>query len=181
MLDISKQDIIAYANEKHIQFHEDSTNSNDSILRNSIRLNLIPLLNKKFSGWKTGVLHGSHRNALSFDLIESLSKKIIWEKCKNGIKTDAGVFCEQHISVRLAALKKALDIITPEQRISNSNLEKFASDLKQFTSSNIRFFKEKNFIKIVQEVRTKKSFFAIIDKNNSDSLYCFYSDEEKDL
>ena len=139
------------------------------------------MLNEKFPGWKTGLLHGAHKNELAFDLIDNLSEKIKWNKCQKGLETDADIFESQHISVRLTSLKKALDLLHPAERISNENLEKFALSLKPFSASSFRFFKEKNFIKIVEEVRTKSSFFVIIDKNKKDSLFCFYSDEEKDL
>jgi tRNA(Ile)-lysidine synthetase-like protein len=47
LLDISKQQILDYAQEHHIAWHEDSTNQDDAYLRNYIRHNVIPRLGEE--------------------------------------------------------------------------------------------------------------------------------------
>ncbi len=42
LLDFTKKEIRAYADEHHLQWHEDSTNADDRYLRNYIRHNILP-------------------------------------------------------------------------------------------------------------------------------------------
>ena len=46
MLFCTKKDIIAYADKHHIPYREDSTNKEDDVQRNFIRLNIIPLFER---------------------------------------------------------------------------------------------------------------------------------------
>ena len=47
LLDLSKEDIVAYAKENKIPYTEDPSNSNQDILRNWIRKTLLPLISEK--------------------------------------------------------------------------------------------------------------------------------------
>ncbi len=48
LLDISKQELLTFLHDEHIPFHEDTTNQDTTILRNRIRFNLIPLLEREY-------------------------------------------------------------------------------------------------------------------------------------
>jgi len=47
LLYVSKQEILEYANNNHLQWHEDSTNADENYLRNYIRLKLLPKMKQK--------------------------------------------------------------------------------------------------------------------------------------
>jgi len=48
LLEVSRQEIIDYARRHHIRFNEDQTNFNTQIIRNRIRHEILPFLQKKF-------------------------------------------------------------------------------------------------------------------------------------
>lgn len=47
LLGVPKKEIIAYANEHHLSWHEDSTNANEKYLRNYVRRNVVPRLGEE--------------------------------------------------------------------------------------------------------------------------------------
>ena len=73
LLDIERSQIEKYLTQNNITWCTDSTNSDTSYLRNRIRSELVPLLNKSFSGWDKAVLTGARK---ALDDSEVLSKLI---------------------------------------------------------------------------------------------------------
>lgn len=57
LLGQSKQQLVAYAKEHQLSWHEDSTNTNQAYLRNYVRLTLLPVLLHKEPQFKTTLLH----------------------------------------------------------------------------------------------------------------------------
>jgi tRNA(Ile)-lysidine synthetase-like protein len=53
LLQVTKNDIIAYARRHNIVWREDSTNTDERYLRNYIRHTLVPLLDQKSDDWRT--------------------------------------------------------------------------------------------------------------------------------
>lgn len=76
LLDIERAEIESYLKQNNISWRTDSTNSDTSYLRNRIRSELVPLLNKCFSGWDKAVLTGAQKAA---DDSEVLSQIIVME------------------------------------------------------------------------------------------------------
>ena len=56
-----RSDIEKYLKEKNIEWRTDSTNTDDSYLRNRIRNELVPVLNERFAGWDRGVTLGAQK------------------------------------------------------------------------------------------------------------------------
>ena len=52
LLDVSRQEILAYAREHHLEWVEDESNADESLTRNFIRLRLGPLIETRFPQWK---------------------------------------------------------------------------------------------------------------------------------
>jgi tRNA(Ile)-lysidine synthase len=48
LLDVTKQELLAFARENHVEFREDATNAGTDILRNRIRHQLLPLLRRRY-------------------------------------------------------------------------------------------------------------------------------------
>jgi tRNA(Ile)-lysidine synthase len=48
LLDVTKQELLAFAKANHVEFREDATNAGTDILRNRIRHELLPLLRKRY-------------------------------------------------------------------------------------------------------------------------------------
>ena len=64
-----------YLNSKKIGWRTDSTNSNTAYLRNRIRNNLIPLLNKDFAGWDNAVLLGLEKGIADASYIQKQAEE----------------------------------------------------------------------------------------------------------
>ena len=77
LINISREEIINYASENSILYKIDSTNLDTNYLRNNIRHNLMPVLDKNFPGWKTAILNGAEKARLDSQAIEN------WNGCKN--------------------------------------------------------------------------------------------------
>jgi tRNA(Ile)-lysidine synthetase-like protein len=52
LLNFTKNDLIAYARKHAIMWHEDSTNTDETYLRNYIRRTLVPMLDQKSAVWR---------------------------------------------------------------------------------------------------------------------------------
>lgn len=59
LLHISKQEILDYAHEHQLQWHEDSTNSNPKYLRNYVRLQIVPRLDVADKNRLLGIIEQS--------------------------------------------------------------------------------------------------------------------------
>ena len=77
LLDIERAEIESYLKQNNISWRTDSTNSDTSYLRNRIRSELVPLLDKRFSGWDKAVLTGAQKAA---DDSEVLSQILVLEE-----------------------------------------------------------------------------------------------------
>lgn len=77
LLDIERAEIESYLKQNNITWRTDSTNSDTSYLRNRIRSELVPLLNKSFSGWDKAVLTGAQK---ARDDSEVLSQILVLEE-----------------------------------------------------------------------------------------------------
>ena len=80
LLEVDRQDVLSYLEERNIQYRTDSTNSNISFLRNRVRHKLIPVLNTHFPSWRSSVLALTETQGLIADFLESEAKKRLpWE------------------------------------------------------------------------------------------------------
>jgi len=80
LLDVSRQDVLGYLEEKNIQYRTDSTNDDISFLRNRVRHKLVPVLDAHFPSWRSSVLALATTQELVADFLESEAKKRLpWE------------------------------------------------------------------------------------------------------
>jgi len=80
LLDVSRQDVLSYLEEKNIQYRIDSTNDDISFLRNRVRHKLVPILDAHFPFWRSSVLALADTQELVADFLESEAKKRLpWE------------------------------------------------------------------------------------------------------
>jgi tRNA(Ile)-lysidine synthase len=78
LLFASKQDILAYAQSENIPYREDASNAKDDYLRNAVRLNIIPTIDKHFPN----VVQHLNDSITRFAETEILYKKIIEQERK---------------------------------------------------------------------------------------------------
>jgi tRNA(Ile)-lysidine synthase len=80
LLEVSRQDVLSYLEEKSIQYRTDSTNYDISFLRNRVRHKLVPILDAHFPSWRGSVLALAETQELVADFLESEAKKRLpWE------------------------------------------------------------------------------------------------------
>lgn len=75
LLDISKKEILAYLKTKRIPFREDSTNRQKIYFRNLVRLELLPLLKRKYNPNIVGTLANFARHTTTdYEYLEARAK-----------------------------------------------------------------------------------------------------------
>lgn len=88
MLCFSREEIEDYARVNHIHWREDSSNSKDDYLRNKLRLNIMPQLDKVAHQWRVNVLKLSEDVAMSEKILDNHfheHEKIIFNDSKFNI------------------------------------------------------------------------------------------------
>lgn len=118
LLEIERDEIEAYLNDKQQKWCTDSTNSDDSYLRNSIRLNLIPFLDEKFPGWKTAVLNGGKKNRIDGEIIEK--KALAFEidyAADGGVCVDWNSFLAVERGIQFRILTRCMNLCGLKNRI----------------------------------------------------------------
>lgn len=88
MLCFSREEIEDYVRVNHIHWREDSSNSKDDYLRNKLRLNIMPQLDKVAHQWRVNVLKLSEDVAMSEKILDNHfheHEKIIFNDSKFNI------------------------------------------------------------------------------------------------
>jgi tRNA(Ile)-lysidine synthase len=80
LLDLTRQDLLAYLSERGIPYRTDSTNADIAHLRNRLRLKLIPVLDEFFPSWRNSLLSMAETQALTANFLASeAQKRLPWE------------------------------------------------------------------------------------------------------
>jgi tRNA(Ile)-lysidine synthase len=115
LLDLSREDVLAYLAERGISYRTDSTNADPAFLRNRIRNTLIPCLNEGFPSWKKGVAALAETQALTADFLEAeAAARLPWtvsDKAKR-LELSRAVFFAQGEIIREEALFLGIDRLT---------------------------------------------------------------------
>jgi len=117
LIDVPKQELIAYAERHNLQWHEDSTNASDAYLRNRLRSHSIEL--PADSKRQLRALH-AHQQALRREINEE-TKKLVGE----------GPTYNRHqlISMPVKAALEVLRVIT-ERKLTRPQLERLLHAVK---------------------------------------------------
>ncbi|MCK5260374.1 MAG: tRNA lysidine(34) synthetase TilS [Candidatus Omnitrophica bacterium] len=122
LLNIKKDNILAFLKRKNISFRIDPTNHQTKFFRNKVRIDLMPLLAKKYNHNIRGLLTNLANNAgTDFDYLENQAKKLFEKhtKCdsdKTNVRINLKVFGAQH-----PALKRMLVRLGIQQLKGNTN------------------------------------------------------------
>lgn len=113
LLSVSRKEIEAYLSEKKISYRTDSTNSDNAMLRNRIRHELLPLLDKNFPGYEKSLLAMSRKMSDDSSFILSCTdeaKKEIFFKAENNFASfSLESFRKLHKTLRIRILYDAFD------------------------------------------------------------------------
>lgn len=115
LLELRKEELIAYVREKNLAFAEDSTNTNTKYRRNSIRHILIPMLEEKYNPniVETLTRAGSIVREEE-EYLQEVTEKVfneICEKKENEIVFSIQKLKEQHVAVRYRLYRKAIEVL----------------------------------------------------------------------
>ena len=118
LITVERSDIEAFLRQQGIVWREDSTNAEDTYLRNRIRHHLVPALAMTFGGWRTGLDKTLQRISLDRSFCEEMliaartsytgaSDAADWMQCKHGALTIAADFFDSlHPALRLRVLEQ---------------------------------------------------------------------------
>ncbi|NLJ11180.1 MAG: tRNA lysidine(34) synthetase TilS [Treponema sp.] len=172
----SRKDVEAYLFRYSIPFANDSTNEDNRYLRNRIRNVLIPLLDREFPFWRSGVFEAASTQTFVAALLkESVSNGVSWEKIaegsNQGFRTESAAFFHQPMIIREESMYQVLDKLrrdsgvllkegmnpdgetSPRLRtVRRTALRQFAAGkVKALNLSDCRFIHTGLFIEILQK------------------------------
>jgi tRNA(Ile)-lysidine synthase len=115
LLDLSREEVLAYLADRGISYRTDATNADPAFLRNRIRNMLIPRLNELFPSWKKGVASMAETQALTADFLEAeAAARLPWAVSDktNSLEVSRELFFAQSEIIREEALFLGIDRLT---------------------------------------------------------------------
>ncbi|MCR5319466.1 MAG: tRNA lysidine(34) synthetase TilS [Treponema sp.] len=183
LLSISRQEIEAYLNSQGLEFRTDSTNSENTMLRNRMRNKIIPFLSENIPGWQKPLLSLSRKMASDEEFIASsavqAAGKIGWKEEEGQLSFPLDEFSKLHPALRTRMLYLALDKVLQGEgsrvRIPYTFIEGIQRNLQilpkikgdwaeNSCGAEVVCSKGRIFVRKVQKVATESGFFAIITK-----------------
>lgn len=178
LLDVERNDIEKYLENKGIVWKTDSTNLDENYLRNKIRLKLVPFLNAEFNGWQTGVASGLEKSILDKEIIEEKLNDIHIFPIENGCYVLAEDFFNCLDGIKLRVLLKMFNISGGKKRIpfvflkdviktyvSKKDIFQSGSVKKYFNDFCFCYEKNKIFVKKNVKLQTDLIFSDIIEES----------------
>jgi tRNA(Ile)-lysidine synthase len=143
LLSLYRADVESYLGGRGIPWRNDTTNTDERYLRNRIRGTLVPLLDKRFPGWKGGLESLGETQSLAADFIDSEARhRVVWEWADGGagvrgsprrnrgreLRCPADVFWGEAPIIREEALFRALNMMGLPRTapVKRRNLRRFA-------------------------------------------------------
>ena len=104
-LSLPKRELLRYLRERGVAWTEDSTNEGETYLRNRIRLQVIPVLEQVFPGFRKGLSSLAEKSRFDEELLTALAARELPVSIEaNGISFDAACFRAAHPALRIRAL-----------------------------------------------------------------------------
>lgn len=179
LLEVSRNEIEAYLNQKNQEWRTDSTNKDTNYLRNKIRNNLVPYLNNEFEGWQTAVLSGAEKHQKDKEILMQVTEdfKAFSIKGTDEVEINREEYMKLSDGVKVRVLTKAFNELGEGGRIPYSFLMDVINSLKtkkedfskNYDQWEILAKKEKLFVKKSVKKQTELYFSAIIEDSNLNS------------
>jgi tRNA(Ile)-lysidine synthase len=132
MLKANRNKVVMYLNHKKITWREDSTNTDKKFLRNKIRGDLIPILDKCFPEWRSGILALSATQSLVAKHFSNSAQKIVtWERSSGGLVTDDENFFSLSKILREEAVFCAIDKLSFQKEKMSADEEFQVNSVKR--------------------------------------------------
>jgi len=113
LLRCSRAQVLQFLDSRGQGWREDSTNRDTSLLRNRVRLRLVPVLESEFPGFRKSLALLSRKLSLSTDLVRQLARTLDWRRERGGFSIDAASFEAAHPAVRAWSLLRRFDHFRP--------------------------------------------------------------------
>lgn len=179
MLDISRNEIEEYLKLKNQEWRTDNTNFDTDYLRNKIRHKIVPVLNKEFSDWQSGLLTGQKKlqddkecllkEAQAFSLMEEVGNE------NKTISFDAADFSKLPKAIAIRVLVRCFNRISDVERISSVFMSDLIEEINKNPSKSVikKYYEDfeislKNgrvFVKKHHKYATDLNFFDIIEES----------------
>lgn len=184
LIDITRDEIEQYLKDMNQDFCSDATNDELVYTRNKIRNQLVPLLNKEFSGWQTALLNGAKKDFLDgqfiINAVADAQKRLVK---KNLTEDDVEIvisrkeFSELDLNIQIRLLLSQIDEVCSDKKSLRVPYV-FLEDVTSFISKNknqectkafsdiiIQIKKDNVFIKKGININTELYFSAIIEED----------------
>jgi len=180
MLEISREEIEVYLKENNQDYCTDATNEDTKYFRNNIRKNLIPLLDKNFSGWKNGVLKGGQKASEDYLVIKKQQDNYFQNNpfifTQEGLCIELPAFLQLEKALKFRVLLQAMDTVLKnngEERIPFVFIEEVVNLVettekdfsKQINQLEICKKKDQLFVKKCINMNTDLVFSVIIQED----------------
>ena len=173
LINITRNEIECYLNEKKQDWRTDKTNFDESYLRNRIRGSLVPLLNEKFPGWNRAVFSRAEKDFLDEDYFKNEIKKISPVQENDFlISYERQILQKLHKAVLYRLIFSSFSELKVQGRIPYRSVMDFINRLQNGENYNLPMgavilsCDEKTvLIKKPQKIATESSFFAIIEES----------------
>ena len=177
LLCVSKEEIYSYCKDNNLTYFEDSSNHEDSFLRNRIRHHVVPLLKKECSNLGEKIMEYSIQAHEAFDYIREKSIEYL---NKNNNTIDINTFNTLNIALKkdiLALLLERYNIRKNNEIIVNIlSLTKNSNGSKElYLEGNYRFIRNYNICKI-DIIKEKNDTSFLMNENDTIVIgkYKFY-------
>jgi len=127
LLDVTHGELVAYLSARNIAWKEDATNKDVSFLRNRIRSRLVPVFDRFFTGWETGIRSFADKSLLDDDLCRSLISAD-WVRDGERVRCILADYKKMHPAVRLRFLNDGLRLLEVDHRVSGGFLLRLANE-----------------------------------------------------
>ncbi|HVO37608.1 MAG TPA: tRNA lysidine(34) synthetase TilS, partial [Spirochaetia bacterium] len=109
LLSCSRRQVIDYLRSLRQDWREDSSNSDARILRNRIRAALLPVLEREFPGYRSGLLALSAKAGMVSRLLAVEADRMRWRRSRRGFSIPRSRFEHALPAVRAASLMRLSD------------------------------------------------------------------------
>ncbi|MCX8012925.1 MAG: hypothetical protein N3A02_01375, partial [Rectinema sp.] len=127
LLDIERSQITQYAEIKQLSWSEDSSNRDMGFMRNRIRHELIPLLERNFPSWRRALHSYLHEFRYAVELIRSIGEERSTEMIRvasGQMELDLLKFSVLHPAIRIEIMKRFLAIAgMPSQKAGKAGVQ----------------------------------------------------------
>lgn len=135
LLSVTRAEIEKYAGEKDIAFSMDSSNATTAYFRNRIRHLVVPVLDREFGGWRTGMLETSKKLAMDKKAVGAQVRSLM-TACRIDLKHRTAhipfePFSHAPYSVRVRVLTLCLAEIGKMERIPFKALKAAADSIEE--------------------------------------------------